>query len=173
VDPRLGAEIIRTSVIDWLEAHGVAHKVHRHAPVRNAREAAAAGLDFDLSLLIKTLAYRTPAGWLLVAMRALDRVDHGALAKAAGIERRKLRFADDGELERAFGWEAGGAAPIPLVEGTIVLVDEAVLQLPVMYFGGGRRDLTIEAEPQALFGPLDHKTASIARSVTRREPPPA
>jgi len=137
--------------------------VHHHAPVHNAREAAAAGLDFDLSLLIKTLAYKTPTGWLLVAMRALDRVDHGALAKAAGIERRKLRFADDADLERDFGWEAGGAAPIAIIPDVVVLVDEKVLQLPLIYFGGGRRDTTIEAEPQALFSRFDYRTASVAR----------
>lgn len=165
MDTGTSAEIIRTNVIDWLETRGVAYRPHRHVPVRNAREAAAAGLDFDPALLIKTLAYRTPSGWLLAAMRALDRVDHGALAKAAAIERRKLRFADDRELESAFGWEAGGAAPIPLVEGTIVLVDEAVLRLPVIYFGGGRRDLTIEAQPQALFSELRYTAAAFARSV--------
>lgn len=137
--------------------------MHRHAPVHNARKAAAAGLAFDLSLLIKALAYRTPDGWLLVAMRALDRVDHGALAKTASIERRKLRFADDGDLEHDFGWEAGGAAPIPMVAGTSLIIDEAVLRLPLMYFGGGRRDLTIEAEPQALFSRLDYKATSIAQ----------
>jgi prolyl-tRNA editing enzyme YbaK/EbsC (Cys-tRNA(Pro) deacylase) len=109
------------------------------------------------------LAYKTPTGWLLVALRALDRVDHGALAKAASIERRKLRFADDRELEREFGWEAGGAAPIPIVAGTSLIIDEAVLRLPLIYFGGGRRDTTIEAEPQALFSRLDYTASSIAR----------
>jgi prolyl-tRNA editing enzyme YbaK/EbsC (Cys-tRNA(Pro) deacylase) len=66
--------------------------------------------------------------------------------------------------ERAFGWEAGGAAPLAIIPGVVVLVDKAVLQLPLIYFGGGRRDLTIEAEPQALFSRLDYKAASIARS---------
>ena len=163
MDTGASAKIVRGNVTEWLAARGVLHKVHSHSPVHNAREAAAAGLDFDLSLLIKTLIYRTPTGWLLVAMRALDRVDHGALAKAASIERRKLRFAHDRELG-AFGWEAGGAAPIPIIAGVTVLVDDAVLRLPLIYFGGGRRDLTIEAEPQALFSRLHYKTASIARS---------
>lgn len=131
--------------------------------MHNAREAAAAGLEFDAALLIKTLAYKTPTGWLLVAMRALDRVDHGVLAKAVSIERRKLRFADDADLERDFGWEPGGAAPIPLVEGTTVLVDEAVLQLLMMFFGGGRRDLTIEAKPLALFSHIAHRRVSITQ----------
>lgn len=166
MDTRTSAEIIRTNVIDWLETRGVAYRPHRHIPVRNAPEAAAVGLDFDPALLIKTLAYRTPSGWLLAAMRALDRVDHGALAKAAAIERRKLCFAGDRELESAFGWEAGGAAPIPLVEGTIVLVDKAVLRLPVIYFGGGRRDLTIEAQPQALFSEVCYTAAGFARPAS-------
>jgi len=42
--------------------------------VHNAREAAAAGLDFDQASLIKTLACTTPGGWLLAAIRAFDRI---------------------------------------------------------------------------------------------------
>jgi prolyl-tRNA editing enzyme YbaK/EbsC (Cys-tRNA(Pro) deacylase) len=96
-------------------------------------------------------------------MRALDRIDHGALAKAAGMDRRKLRFAGDADLERAFGWQPGGAAPIALLDNAKLIVDPAVLRLPVIYFGGGRRDLTIEAEPVALFEVVPHVAAEIAR----------
>ncbi len=68
MDPRISAKIVQTNVVEWLEGHGVSHKLHWHAPVHNAREAAAAGLTFDPVILIKTLVYRTPPGWLLVAL---------------------------------------------------------------------------------------------------------
>ena len=132
--------------------------------MRNAREAAEAGLEFDQALLIKTLAYATPGGWLLVAMRALDRIDYGALAKAAGVDRRKLRFASDAELGQTLGWQPGGAAPIALRDDVALIVDSAVLELPVMYFGGGRPDLTIEAQPAALFAGVTCTLAAIARA---------
>jgi prolyl-tRNA editing enzyme YbaK/EbsC (Cys-tRNA(Pro) deacylase) len=137
--------------------------VHRHAPVHNAREAAEAGLEFDQALLIKTLVYAAADGWLLVAMRALDRLDHGALARAAGIDRRKLRFATDEDLERSFGWQAGGAAPVPVIEGVRLIVDQAVLELPLVFFGSGRRDLTIEAQPGALFGGASYTVAALTK----------
>ena len=131
--------------------------------MHNAREAAAAGLDFDQASLIKTLAYTTPGGWLLVAMRALDRVDHGALAKAASIERRKLKYAAEADLERSFGWQVGGAAPIPLIEAVTIIVDHAVLELPRIFFGGGRRDITVETRPDILFGAMTHVVAAVAK----------
>ena len=131
--------------------------------MRNAREAVAAGLDFDQLLLIKTLVYATPDGWLLLAMRALDRIDYGALANAARVDRRKLRFAADADLEKTFGWQPGGAAPVAVVDGVKLVVDRAVLELPMIYFGGGRPDLTVEAEPAALFERVDYIPAVIAK----------
>lgn len=159
MDPRSDPEIIRTNVTEWLETRGVPHKLHWHAPVHNVREAAAVGLDFDQALLIKTLAYKTPCGWLLVAMRALDRVDHAALAKAVAIERRKLRFADHSQLEHEFGWHPGGAAPITMRDDVVLLVEEAVFRMPKIFLGGGRRDLTIEAEPLARISHSKNETS--------------
>jgi prolyl-tRNA editing enzyme YbaK/EbsC (Cys-tRNA(Pro) deacylase) len=155
----------RTNVVDWLEANDVPYQVHLHARVYNALEASAIGLPFDVSLLLKTLVFKAAdPSWLLVAVRAVDQTDYGALAKISGFPRRALRFADAADLRKYFGWEPGGASPIPIIAEAAVIVDTAVLEMPVIYFGGGRPDITIEALPQNLFGKIACKVSSITKS---------
>jgi prolyl-tRNA editing enzyme YbaK/EbsC (Cys-tRNA(Pro) deacylase) len=149
-------------VARYLQAAGIPFRPHSHAPVRNAEEAVAAGLPFDPHLLTKTLVFRLPQRWLLVWMRALDRLDYGRLARAAGENRRKIRFAAEDEVASTLGWQPGGAAPLPLIEGSALLVDEPVTLLRTAFFGGGQRDLTIEVAPAEFLARVPHATAALS-----------
>ena len=150
---------------DALRALGVTVREHLHQPVLNAAQSIAAGLPFDPALLLKTLVFRRPGGWALVAMRALDRLDYGALARAVGVGRDRLAMADDAALREVFGWEPGGAAPLALAPDALLLVDDAVFALPVAFFGGGRPDLTLEADPRECFARLAHRRVPLAKTV--------
>lgn len=152
-----------TDVTQFLDRAGVGFRAHAHTPVRNVYEAREAGLPFDSRLLTKTLVFRLPARWLLVWVRALDRIDYQALARAARENRRQIRFAADHEVKAVFGWEAGGAAPLPRAADVELVVDEAISRMRLVYCGGGRRDLTVELAPADLLARVPHTVAAVTR----------
>ena len=153
---------MESGVTRYLHTAGVDFRAHVHAPVRNVDEAIAAGLPFDPQRLTKTLVLRLPQRWLLVWLRALDKLDYRALALAAGANRRRIRFAEEDEVASVLGWEPGGAAPIPIIDGASLLVDDPVARMPVAFFGGGRRDLTIEVVPADFLARVPYAGAVVS-----------
>ena len=150
-----------SNVTEYLLRAGIPFREYSHVPVRNAREAEQAGLPFELALLTKTLVFRLPERWVLVWMRALDKIDYKALSRAAREDRRKIRLASENELSAAMGWESGGAAPLPLADSIELIVDDAVPGMATAYIGGGRRDLTIALDPQVLLARVPHSMAPL------------
>lgn len=150
-----------TNVTDYLHGVGIPFREYSHPPVHNAREAEQAGLPFEPALLTRTLVFRLPERWILVWTRALDRIDYKALSRAAREDRRRIRLASKAELSSVMGWEPGGAAPLPLADGVELIVDIAVPGMATTYIGGGRRDLTIGLDPQALLARVPHSMAPL------------
>ena len=125
-----------------LIAAGVEYTAFDHPPIRTLED-----IDRVLKLpqdrLLKTMAFRTPDGFLLAALPILARVAYGALARAAGRPRSALRQADQDDLAE-LGMEPGGVSPLTDVPGTMVLFDVAVPEMDSVYCGSGRADRTIE-----------------------------
>ena len=121
---------------------GVEYTAFDHPPIRTFED-----IDRVLKLppdrLLKTMAFRTPDGFLLAALPILARVAYGALARAAGRSRSALRQAGPDDLAE-LGMEPGGVSPLTDVPGTVVLFDAAVPEMDSVYCGSGRADRTIE-----------------------------
>jgi Cys-tRNA(Pro)/Cys-tRNA(Cys) deacylase len=142
---------------------GLPHTVHAHAPTRTVEEAR--GLPFDLSRLVKTIAFRTVKGAVvLAALRGSARVDYARLAALAGVSRRELASLSPEEVRGLLGVEPGSVSPIPLRPDVLVVVDEAVLSLaPTVYCGIGRPDRTLEIAPADLVRLTGARVANVAR----------
>jgi Cys-tRNA(Pro)/Cys-tRNA(Cys) deacylase len=100
--------------------------------------------------LLKTMAFRTPDGFLLAALPILARVAYGALARAAGLPRSALRQAGPDDLAE-LSMEPGGVSPLTDVPGTVVLFDVAVPEIGSVYCGSGRADRTIKVDAAGLM----------------------
>lgn len=137
--------------------------VHAHAPTRTVEEAR--GLPFDVSRLVKAIAFRTAAGTVVIAaVRASARVDYARLAALAGVSRRELSSLSPGEVQALLGVEPGSVSPIPLRADALVIVDEAVLSVvPTLYCGIGRPDRTLEIAPADLVRLTAARVAAVAR----------
>lgn len=109
-------------------------------------EDAAQTLAFDMKRIVKTIAFRTRNGGLvLAALRGTRRVDYPRLAALAGVKRRDLAPLSPDEVRELLGVEPGSVSPLSLREDAAVFVDDDVLTiLPTIYCGIGRPDRTLE-----------------------------
>ncbi len=131
-------------VIARLEAAGIPFRLHDHAPLRTVAEAEAA-LPFPVEQMVKAVVFYIKDGpWLLVAVRAADRVDYRKLALALGVKRGALRQPAAPEVEATLGFEVGGVPPLPPDGQVQAVFDRQVLDLDRIYCGSGRRDQTLE-----------------------------
>lgn len=150
------------SVRAALDAAGIPYVVHVHPPIRTEADLHLTGLSWETS--VKTLAFELPDGRLaLVAVPGPARVQYGAVARALGVSRSALRQADE-ERVVALGMEPGGVSPICVDADVVVVVDEAVVGMGIVYCGGGTSTTTVEVAAHAI---LTVAASPVVAAVTR------
>jgi Cys-tRNA(Pro) deacylase len=108
--------------------------------------AAAAAIGVDVAQVLKTLLFEDRKGGFVVAIACgTGRVDRARLA--AATESAKLRVADAPDVLRVTGYPAGAVAPLALPPELPVVVDAAVMELPVAWGGAGREELLLRISP--------------------------
>lgn len=146
------------SLLALVRASGLAFALHEHAPTRTMDDAAHT-LDFDVARIVKTIAFRTRDGRLvLAALRGTLRVDYARLAALAGVNRKDLAPLSPHSVLERLGVAPGGVSPLHgqghgLANGEVLLfVDRDVLTIaPTVYCGTGRPDRTLELAPADLL----------------------
>lgn len=153
-----------TRLKERVEQSGLPFTLHCHAASRTVRDAEAK-LDFEVRRIVKTVAFLTRDGRVvLAAVRADMRVDYPRLAALLGINRRDLSPLSPEEVKDRLGVEPGSVSPLVLQEDVVVLVDEEVLQImPTVYCGIGRPDRTLEMAPAYLVSLSGARTGSFSR----------
>jgi Cys-tRNA(Pro)/Cys-tRNA(Cys) deacylase len=131
-----------------LDAAGVNYTLHQHPPARSFDELHLTGLDIATSA--KTLAFTLSDGrTVLAAIPGLGRLRYPKLAAALGVARSALRPADEAALAR-LGLQPGGVAPFTTAPVELVL-DQSLLDLPILYCGGGMPELSVALSPADLL----------------------
>jgi Cys-tRNA(Pro)/Cys-tRNA(Cys) deacylase len=130
---------------DWLAAHGLDHRLHRHEALKSFEDLSAA-LNFSPAAMVKALAFVDPSGRIiLTAMPGAAKADYKRIADAACISRAQLRAATPDELSEKLDAEAGGVGPFAL-NGSLLLIDAGVTALDRIYCGTGRVGSTLEID---------------------------
>jgi len=134
-----------------VERSGIPFILHAHAATRTVEEAEQ-NLSFEVGRIVKTVAFRTRNGGLvLAALRGTRRVDYPRLAALVGVNRRDLASLSPEEVRELLGVEPGSVSPLPLRENVTVLIDDDVMTIvPTIYCGIGRPDRTLEIAPADL-----------------------
>jgi len=124
---------------------GVPHLIHEHRETRTIDDAAR-NLCFPVDRIVKTIAFRTRSGGIvLAALRGTRRVDYPRLAALAGVNRRDLSSLSPEEVRALLGVEPGSVSPILPLDGVDLFIDEDVIAIsPTLYCGFGRPDRTLE-----------------------------
>jgi Cys-tRNA(Pro)/Cys-tRNA(Cys) deacylase len=138
-------------LVKIIEQSGLPFVLHEHTPIRTMEDASQ-NLSFDVARIVKTVAFRTRNGGLvLAALRGTVRVDYSKLAVLVGVNRRDLAPLSPEEVRELLGVEPGSVSPLPLREDTAVFIDDDVLTItPTIYCGIGRPDRTLEIAPSEL-----------------------
>jgi len=133
---------------DAMRQSGREHVIHAHVPVRTMAEADAARL-FDVSRIVKTIAFRLRDGGLvLAALRGTRRVVYPALAGLVGVGRRDIAALSPDEVIERLGVAPGGVSPLMAGGEASLCIDADVLTItPTLYCGMGRPDRTLEIAP--------------------------
>jgi prolyl-tRNA editing enzyme YbaK/EbsC (Cys-tRNA(Pro) deacylase) len=113
--------------------------------------------------ILKTLLFVGNEGDYVVAIASgVRRVDRNLLAQASGVA--KPRAAKPEAVMDIVGYPAGGVAPLALPANVPVIVDTAVLTLPVAFGGGGREHLLLRVLPADIVRFNNAAVASIVQT---------
>ena len=148
ISPQEQATFARLAAV--MAQSGRAHGIHVHAPVRTMAEAVA--LTFDVSRIVKTIAFALRDGGLvLAALRGTRRVVYPALAGLLGVGRRDIAPLSPDEVLARLGVAPGSVSPLLSKGRDRLLIDADVLTIePTLYCGFGRPDRTLEIAPGEL-----------------------
>lgn len=132
-------------IVAILEDCGVSYRLHTHEATRTVEDAEK-NLSFDVNRIVKTVAFQTRSGSVVLAvLRGLLRVDYARLASLAGVNRRDLAALSLEQVREKTGVEPGSVSPLSLLAEAQLLIDDDVLKIrPTLYCGSGRPDRTIE-----------------------------
>jgi Cys-tRNA(Pro) deacylase len=133
-------------LVAFLAEHGVDHEVVAPGVPMTTVPSAAAAIGVEVERILKTLLFDGRNGGFVVAIACgTGRVDRARLAAVSGAA--KLRVAEAGDVLRVTGYPAGGVAPLALPPHLPVIVDAAVMDLPVAWGGAGREELLLRVAP--------------------------
>jgi Cys-tRNA(Pro)/Cys-tRNA(Cys) deacylase len=151
---------VTDSPTEILAAAGVPYELFRH-PGAVSFEEVLREMGFPPDQMIKTVAFRTgDESLLLASLPSPRRLAYGALARAAGVPRGRMRPADEDDL-RLLGMAVGGVSPITRVPGVTAVFDTTMAEAPVAYLGSGRAGETLEVETKALIDVVSPTIAAI------------
>lgn len=132
-------------LLEIMSRSGVPYVIHEHRETRTIDEAAR-NLSFPVDRIVKTVAFCTRSGGIvLAALRGTRRVDYARLAALSGVNRRDISSLSPTEVKALTGVEPGSVSPLIPLEGTELFIDDDVLSIaPALYCGFGRPDRTLE-----------------------------
>lgn len=128
-------------------------------------EAAAEAVGCELGQIVKSLVFTSEAGFVVALVPGDCRADRAKIAGEAGVPRVKTAGPDD--VLRATGFEAGGVAPFPLPDVSVVLADRQLLAHPAVWFGAGTHRHMAVLAPTVLFRLARAREADVSENPAR------
>lgn len=134
-------------VKDYLASHGLADRLLTFAQSSATVELAAKAAGCTPQHIVKTLAFKTKTGPVLICAAGHVRVDNQKYKAFFG---EKAVFPHGKEVEKLTGHPAGGVCPFALPEGVRVYLDESLRGLDIVYPAAGAPNNAVRLTPQQL-----------------------
>jgi Cys-tRNA(Pro)/Cys-tRNA(Cys) deacylase len=119
-----------------------------HTPTVND---AARELDVDADQVIKSLIFSINDQPLLVINNGDARVDRKKIAARMGVGRNRVKFADPAKALEISGYVVGSMPPFGHRIRLYTLIDPAVMQMDIIFGGGGDIDAMLRLTPDELL----------------------
>jgi len=147
--------------IPALAGSGLAYRVVRTEPARNAEESAQLQ-GVELGSLLRTIVVRRGEDdYVFVLVPGGRRFDWPKLRAQLGVSRLSLPDAD--EARAATGYERGAITPFGASTAWPVVADASILDRQTVAIGGGRRGVNVHLAPADLVRHLDAVVADVSR----------
>ncbi len=101
------------------------------------------------NVIVKTLILHDgSARYVAVILTGEQRLDVAKVQQHVGA--KKLKFLPHPDVLRVTGYPAGGTPPFGFAQPIPTLIDESVMQQPLVLGGGGRPELLVKIVPATL-----------------------
>ncbi|HYI14865.1 MAG TPA: YbaK/EbsC family protein [Thermomicrobiales bacterium] len=122
---------------------------------------AARALGVEERQIIKSLLFTAKSGEVVLAvLSGASRVSRQRLGEVSGLS--GLALAKPAVVLEQTGYPAGGTPPVGHLNRLNVVVDTGMLDLPVVFGGGGRVDALLRISPQEIVRVTQATLAAIA-----------
>jgi len=149
-----------TPALEAIAASGVAHRVVRTTAAGSAEESASLQ-GIPLEALLRTIVVRRGADdYVFVLIPAGLQFDWPKVRAELGVKRLSLPDAD--EAQAATGYVRYTITPFGSTTSWPVLVDQAVMDQPVVAIGGGARGVNLHLAPKDLVDALGATVADLS-----------
>ncbi len=149
------------ATIPALAGSGLAYRVVRTEPARNAEESAALQ-GIELGSLLRTIVVRRGEDdYVFVLVPGGRRFDWPKLRAQLGVSRLSLPDAD--EARAATGYERGAITPFGASTAWPVIADASILGRETVAIGGGARGVNVHVAPADLVRHLDAVVADVSQ----------
>lgn len=136
-------------VREFIARRGLRARVLPMPEDTHTAEDAARALETDLAHIAKSLLARLSDGrFVMCILRGDQRLDRKKLCRAAGTKRMSLAKAD--EVLAVTGYPIGAVPPFPVKSDLPTYIDPRVLEMDVVYCGGGDTDALLEVPTDEL-----------------------
>ena len=137
------------TVREFAAANGLQARVLAMPENTHTAEDAARALRTDLAHIAKSLlAHLSDGRFVLCILLGDQRLDRKKLCRAAGAKHMSLAKADD--VLRVTGYPVGAVPPFPLKSEVPAYMDPQVLEVDMVYCGGGDVDALVEVPTEEL-----------------------
>ncbi|HEV2005580.1 MAG TPA: YbaK/EbsC family protein [Candidatus Limnocylindrales bacterium] len=149
-----------TPALEAIAATGVAHRVVR-TPAAGSAEESASLQGIPLEALLRTIVVRRGADdYVFVLIPAGRQFDWPKVRAELGVKRLSLPDAD--EAQAVTGYVRYTITPFGTTTSWPVLVDQAVMDQPVVAIGGGARGVNLHLAPKDLVDALGATVAALS-----------
>jgi prolyl-tRNA editing enzyme YbaK/EbsC (Cys-tRNA(Pro) deacylase) len=132
-----------------LDASGIALQVREFPASTKTSQEAAAAVGCAVAQIAKSMIFRAAASdrSVLVVASGANRVDEKKVAALLG---EKIERATPDFVRAKTGFAIGGVPPVGHLEPPVVLIDEDLLQLPVLWAAAGTPNAVFRLTPAEL-----------------------
>jgi len=149
------------TVREFIAARGLQARVLAMPENTHTAEEAARALGTDLKHIAKSLlAHLSDGRFVLCILRGDQRLDRKKLCRAAGA--KHMGLAKAGDVLRITGYPVGAVPPFPLKSEVPAYIDPGVLEVDVVYCGGGDVDALLEVPTEELARVTGAKPVDLA-----------
>ena len=109
-------------------------------------EAAAEAVGTLSDKIVKSVLFMVDDQPVLAITSGSRRIDRRRIAKKFGVGRKRVRLADENQVQTATGYPVGAVPPFGHPEPLLTIIDPGLLEHDVVYAGGGASDHLIRVE---------------------------